>query len=164
MGTSSSWQQLPPLCKSSLLCIPTFFYYALPHLNMPDTSQQHSYIILYWLTKVAILFIFKCSCNIHDIQGSYTTTTSSAPIPLQSCPRSCSKMFHSIPQHSTALHSFTQPWKIFYSILQYSTAFHNNAHAFYMALHTPASLSHTPEHTIQLIGHMKASWKPCIII
>ena len=52
------------------------FYYALPHLNMPDTTQQYSYIILYWLTKFAILFILKCSYNIHNIQGNYTTTTS----------------------------------------------------------------------------------------
>ena len=78
---------------NNFLFHPNPFYYALPHLNIPDTTQQYSYIILYWLTKFAILFILKCSYNIHNIQENYTT--SRTPIVLQLCPRYCSKILHS---------------------------------------------------------------------
>ena len=101
-------------------------YYAFPHFSTMHfhisicqtlLNNTHTLFSIGW-QKVAIL---KCSCNIHDIQGSYTTTTSSAPIPLQSWPRSCSKIFHSLAQLYTALENILQHSTVFYSIPQQCT-------------------------------------------
>ena len=161
MGTSSSWQQLPPPCKSFLLCIPTFF------LLCTSTSQyarHYSTILIHYslLTKKSLPYY--SYWNVHAIYITYKELVvhlyhynhAQGVVP---------KMFHSIPQHSTALHSITQSWKIFYSILLHSTAFYSILqHSTTMHMHSTWPCIPLQvwiillKYTIQLTGHMRASW------
>ena len=109
--------------------IPHFFYYALPHLNMPDTTQQYS--------------------TLFSIGKNYTTTTSRTPIPLQPCPRCCSKIFHSFAQSCTASHSLGK----------YSTALHSLAQPCICILHGLAYFCKSESYLKTIKYNIQSTWQ-----